>query len=306
MPPSFILAIIAFVLFLILLLGWIATRRSRPRESRIVRNISLVLLLASVAFTANASFNTVPTKTVGVEVSFSRPVGTMSNGPYWILPWNKIAELDAAKQTDVHNGEKDCFKVRITGQATACIDVSISWRILTDAADTLYQDHRELDDIRRNLVTRQLGAALTATFDDYDPLGVDEEGNPTAPSLAVLSENTTKEVGTKIGDQIEAIDVLVTLVDLDPNTDERVNALQSQIAQTRIAQQAELTATAQAAANAALAASVSNDPNVLVSQCMDILDKMVNKNLAPPAGFTCWPGSQSALVLPSTGTNTPR
>jgi hypothetical protein len=39
----------------------------------------------------------------------------------------------------------------------------------------------------------------------------------------------------------------------------------------------DITAQAQSAANQALAASVSTDPNVLVSKCLDLLSEAVNR-----------------------------
>ena len=56
-----------------------------------------------------------------------------------------------------------------------------------------------------------------------------------------------------------------------------------------------------AEANRKLSSSVSNDPNVLVSRCFDILSEMVASKEPVPAGFTCWPGGGSGIVLPSAG-----
>ncbi|HEX3082095.1 MAG TPA: hypothetical protein VHQ86_02475, partial [Candidatus Saccharimonadia bacterium] len=65
----------------------------------------------------------------------------------------------------------------------------------------------------------------------------------------------------------------------------------------RIAKQKELTAAAEAAANAALAASVSKDPNVLVSKCLDILAQMEKDKMPIPAGVSCWPGGSGTAVI---------
>ena len=64
-----------------------------------------------------------------------------------------------------------------------------------------------------------------------------------------------------------------------------VNAFNSEVANTRIAEQRKLTAEKEAEANRVLSASVSNDPNVLVSKCLDI----VKARGGSPAG--CWPGT---------------
>lgn len=85
----------------------------------------------------------------------------------------------------------------------------------------------------------------------------------------------------------------------DDSTQSRINAYQAEIGNTRVAEQKQQTAEAEAKANQMLAQSVSNDPNVLVSKCLDTLADMVEAGQQVPAGFSCWPGGGSALVVPS-------
>jgi hypothetical protein len=59
---------------------------------------------------------------------------------------------------------------------------------------------------------------------------------------------------------------------------------------------AVIAAEAQAKANQIIQASVSNSPLVLVQQCMNAI---ADGTLAPPAGFSCWPGTGSGVVIPS-------
>ena len=44
-----------------------------------------------------------------------------------------------------------------------------------------------------------------------------------------------------------------------------------------------------------LADSVTNDPNVLVSKCLDL----VNEGKSLPAGFQCWPNTDGSMVIPA-------
>jgi hypothetical protein len=62
--------------------------------------------------------------------------------------------------------------------------------------------------------------------------------------------------------------VIVPLVNYDQATQDRINALNVEKANTRVAEQRAKTAAAEAKANEVLAASVSNDPNVLVRQVL--------------------------------------
>jgi hypothetical protein len=61
----------------------------------------------------------------------------------------------------------------------------------------------------------------------------------------------------------------VPLVNYDQATQDRINALNVEKANTRVAEQRAKSAGAEARANEILAASVSNTPNVLVSKCLD-------------------------------------
>ena len=100
----------------------------------------------------------------------------------------------------------------------------------------------------------------------------------------------------------------ISYIDFSKTTEERINDLQAEVAKTRVAQQqeetaaaqrtqAEAEAAAQAKANQVLAGSVSNDPNVLVSKCLDTLNAMVQAGQPIPAGFTCWPSSNNGTLV---------
>lgn len=97
----------------------------------------------------------------------------------------------------------------------------------------------------------------------------------------------------------------IPVINFDQETQDRINRYQTEIGNTRIAEQRKLTATAEAAANSILAKSVSDQPNVLVSRCLDTLNEMVSRGQAIPVGFSCWPGGSNAggvIVDNTTGT----
>jgi hypothetical protein len=282
-------------------------RRSRRAEDaqavkHTAKIVTYVLVGLSLSLTLFSSFTVVSTKNVGIVTSFGRPVDSLSNGLHPIAPWEKVTELDAAIQTDNHYQDEkdtDCVQVRITRQAVACVDVSIRWRIKQESSDVLFKDYRTFDKIRDSLVTRELNATLNSVFSDYDPLGIDDNGEFTAPSGKDLSAQAVSQMQSEIGNQIDVLSVIIGVVHFDKNTQSRVDALQAQVAQTRIATQAVVTAQQQAAANRELAKSISNDPNVLVSRCYDLVAEMLNQGMTPPVAFSCWPGAGSSVVLPT-------
>jgi regulator of protease activity HflC (stomatin/prohibitin superfamily) len=288
-----VLAAVAVILWLV---------RSRAHVTSPILRFSAwgLAALAALLFVSSC-LTQVSTKEFGVTTSFGRPVGSLTNGLHVKPPWEKVTEIDAAIQTDSHvQGEPgSCLAVRIAHQIVACADVSIRWRIQDGAADALFQNYRDFDNIRASLVTRQLSASLNKAFEDYDPLAVDEKGDSTSPALSALSAEVSTQMQAEIGNQITVLSVIVPVLHFDANTQGRINALQAQIAQTRIADQSIQTATAQAVANAKLAGSVAKDPNVLVNKCYDLVSEMIAKGQQVPVGFSCWPGSQSSLVVPA-------
>lgn len=262
------------------------------------------LFVVFVIFLAFSTLVIVPTREVGIELTFAKPTGTVGNGLHVKAPWQDIETMDAAIQTDSYTqapGNGDCITTRIAHQAVACVDVSIRWRIVEGAAGNLYQNYRSFDNVRDSLVTRDLKSAVNQVMETYDVLAVNDQGLSTAPQLSDVGSQVTGILRGLVGNQIDVLSVIIPVMHFDESTQGRINALQAQIAQTRIAEQAENTAKAQAAANSALAATVSKDPNVLVSKCLDLINEAITKSYALPAGFSCWQGGSSAVVVPSGG-----
>lgn len=248
----------------------------------------------------------VPTREIGVVTSFGRPVKVLSNGLHLKAPWQKVNKLDGTIQTDNFTGEDRAIDVRIGNGSTAGVDATIRWRIKLDAGKELYQDYRQMENIRDSLVTRELKAALNEVLGDYDPLvsvkaGVSDDGTTTSAGvdLNAYSQQVQEALARRVGEDVEVLSVILPIIRFDAQTQEKINAYQAEVANTRIAQQREATAKAQAQANKNLAGSVSNDPNVLVSKCLDTLEEMVKAGQEVPIGFSCWPGgSGTSVVLP--------
>lgn len=251
----------------------------------------LLLLLSSVS--------TVPTRTVGVEVAFGKPVAALNNGWHWIRPWADVEKFDASIQTlKLENGQRNCVTVRLGNQTTACVDVSVQWHIDTNAdVIDLYKRYRTFDNIENNLVHRQLQRALNVSFEKYDPLkavnGAADQSGPTLDQLAADSEKTLRDA---VGHGISIVNVTIPLVHYDQNTEDRLKAFQQALADTRIAEQRKQTAQKVAEANNILAASqASRDPGVIYQNCLDMVERAAKSGGNLPAGFSC--GSGSGVVV---------
>jgi regulator of protease activity HflC (stomatin/prohibitin superfamily) len=231
----------------------------------------------------------VSARNVGVVTTFGRPSGTLSNGLHMKAPWQSVTEMDGTIQIDNHTGEL-ATTVRLGNNSTAHVDNSVRWRIQPAAADELFLDYRQFGNVRENLVTRELRAALNEVFADFDPLAPE---NVEGTNVQALGDEVAEKLRAKVGGQIEIINVIVPLVNYDQATQDRINALNVEKANTRIAEQRSKTAEAEARANEILAGSVSNDPNVLVSKCLDA---------AREAGISplgCWPNTSVVPTVPA-------
>jgi regulator of protease activity HflC (stomatin/prohibitin superfamily) len=288
----------------------------RPLAPRLIHWGGYGAVAIGVLIAILSCVTTVGTKNVGVLTTFGRPTGYLQNGLHWKAPWENVTELNDAVQTDTYASDggaggrqqqgatATCINVRIARQGTACVNVSIRWQIRPTGVDYLFRNYKDNDAITDNLVLRDLQSAMNEAFSTYDPLGIDQNGLSTnsplnAASGPSLSSQVHTQMVNEIGSWIDVQTVSIPLLNFDNATQDKINQLQQQVAATRVATQAQLTAQAQAAANQALAASVSNDPNVLTDKCLNILKEAVDKGQALPAGFSCFAGSSATIAVPA-------
>lgn len=312
------IALILFILLLILM-GAIAHWVGKSSDKTISRNHGgwviatwitagltvIVLLLASIT--------TVSTRNVGIVTTFGRTSGHLDNGLHVIAPWDNVTEMNAAIQTDSYvlgtkaststndsnSATGPCVNVRIANQQTACVDVSIKWRINPSAADELFQNYHDFSTVQDSLVHRELNVALNNQLSDYNPLNsITEAGSGSFgsnPTLTQVGAKVTEQMRRELAGQIEVISTLIPILHYDGATENRINQIQQQVAQTRIADAQLQTNQAQSAANAALAQSVTTP--VLESKCLDIMKEMVQNGQKVPAGMTCGLGSNVTGII---------
>ena len=287
MPWQVWVAILFLIVTAVAGLGVLGAK-SPTAKSRSLR-IAVVAGVLTVFVVILGSTTIVSTRNIGVVTTFGRPGSTLTNGLHWKAPWQSVTEMNGTIQIDNHTGEH-ATTVRLGNNSTAFVDNSVRWRIQPAAADELFLDYREFENVRDNLVTRELRAALNEVFADFDPLAPE---NVEGANVQALGDDVAEKLRTKVGDQVEIINVIVPLVNYDDATQERINALNVEKANTRIAEQRAKTAAAEARANEILAASVSNDPNVLVSTCLDA----AREARISPLG--CWPGTAAVPTVPA-------
>lgn len=274
------------------------------------RLVAFVPLLIGVVLLGIACTTIIQAKNVGVLTTFGKPTRSLNAGLHVKAPWQKVTELDGTKITNKYSDDQR-IEVRIGDGTTAGVETAIRWSIVAEKADEIYADYRS-DDVNENLrealVETVFKNAVNAVFGNYNPTAelvtVDPNSDkrlnyvPDYDGLAAEVTESMKERVATSGGYVKIEFVTISGISLSPETQKKINEFQAEVARTQVALQAERTNRAQAAANKALSNSVSDNPNVLVSRCLDTLQTMVDKQQPIPAGFSCWPGGRSDLVLP--------
>ena len=284
----------------LLLVGVLTVLVSR-RSHRAVRVTGASVALLGLGLLAASCVTTVPAKSVGVQISFGRPIHEFAPGLHGKRPWSKVEKMDGSTQIDDHLGDHRT-EIRLGNQATGYVQNALRWKIQPGAAGELYADYRGFENIGPGLVNQELAAALNYAFSAYDPLVQAKAAGSGTGTTTTTNDEVADAVKTRlderIGDRIVIESVIIPKVDFDEATQQRINQLQQEIGNTRIAQQREQTAQAEAKANQVIADSVSEDPNVLVSKCLDQQREMIEKGQPlPVGGLGCWPTSARTPVI---------
>lgn len=270
--------------------------------------------LFALMFFIFSIFFMVPTRNVGVPTVFGKTTGkTYTAGLHMKAPWVKVTDIDGTIQPEEYNGDS-AIDVKIADGGAARVSAGYRWRIAAESADDAFADFRKSDTdindaVRAAVVSTNMKAAINEVFGTYDPLdGAELRPDMSPEELASAKINVIpdyarfnaaikKNVEAKIedlGGLVEIQSVTVSYLDLPEATQERINQFNAAVQDTKIALQQVATKNAQAEGNLKLTSSLK-DPNVLVSKC---LDSLAAGDFSAPAGFSCWPGGGSSVVIP--------
>lgn len=302
-----ILAVVLLLAAILLLFGPQGLRK---------KGIAAGLILAAVLVFGSASTAIIEAKNVGVLTTFGKPTGSLDSGLHLKWPWQKVTELDGTKITSKYDAEA-AVPVRIGDGTTAHVRTAIRWSIVGEKADEIYANYRSDDvnqTVRDSLVDTVFTNALNQVFGAYNPTADLKVVDPSqagsakvnfVPDYDALATQVTRSMEERVdatGGYVKIDFITISGIELSETTQSKINEFQAEVAKTQVALQKKATADAQAEANRVLSSSVSNNPNVLVSRCLDTFQQMVEEGQAVPAGFSCWPGSGADLVLSGSGT----
>ena len=299
MPP--------FVLGILLIIGSIvaiiAVRKSSLAAKKSGSALGLVALGAVIAFLggigliAAGSHTTVPTRSVGVEVSYGKPLGVLSNGFHWIRPWASVETFDGTVQTVRLTGA-DALAVRLGNQTTAKVDASVQWQIDTTGDFlSLYRQYKTFDNIENNVIERQLANALNEVFESFNPLAsLDANGNQTVHVTDLAAEVSAK-LAAAMPAGLRIDNVTIPLITYDATVEAQINSIIAAASASRVAVQQEQTAAAIKKANDLLSAG-NLTAGVLYQNCLTMTQSALKAGEQLPAGWSCGsPGAQ--VVIPT-------
>jgi hypothetical protein len=271
----------------------------------------VLVVLAFLLFVVSG-LKSVPTKNIGIPVAFGKVTGqpyTAGIHETW-EPWLHLVDVDETTQTTTfrvnprtHEGGLD---VRIGGQQTAKVNVSIQWKVQDAAADGLFLNFANqgadlMTEIRNAVVIRSLENVENQVMGDYNPIQ-DVSVNGTAGNSQFSKFQAKVKAGMihDIGGRIKVLSIIQPIAVYDDSTQARLNAIQQQYAETAIAKQQLKTNQAQAAANDALRKSVGNDPGVLIANCENIVKEAIKSNYQGlPATFCSVGSNGTGVVVPA-------
>ena len=267
-------------IFLVLCLIGVVVGFSFSRPSGIITSlVSGFLFLVMLAVSATT---VVPTRDVGIVTTFGRPTREIGNGFHLIAPWQDVTTMDGAIQLQSFTGNSyddhgGAVPVRLANNSMAFVNVNINWRIDPKAAPQLFLDYRTFDNIRENLVDKQLQVAASHVFGTFNP-----QTQAQGADLAALATEVKKQVQTAVGDRIEIQQVVLPAIFYDQATQHRLDAYNQKVQETKNAAQDVQTAEQNRIAAQARANQAPPDLRIAIFNCLN--DQV--KNGRDPAG--CW------------------
>lgn len=151
-------------------LFWLLKRNSQGARAKAV---TIGALAAAVLFFFWGCFTIVGTRQIAIVTTFGRPTGvSLNNGFHAKWPWQMTHQMDGAIQIDKYvkvGNHDERIMVRLGNQSTALADVSIRWQLKQHAAPELFQQYKTFDNVRVNLIERNLSVALNEVFAAFNP-----------------------------------------------------------------------------------------------------------------------------------------
>jgi regulator of protease activity HflC (stomatin/prohibitin superfamily) len=276
------------------------TKEINPRRWWLIPTVVFGLTFA-VSWLLNSYVN-VPARTVDIQQSFGKAVGTLTPGLNWITPWSEVTEfptlnqpldLDATDNTD--SSKASPVGVKFLGGGAGAVNVNMNWQIKTDNdAIKLWENWKSFDLVRDKVVNQKAQSTVAEVFGKYTPEDAVKGENIPKLATAIKESLNTKLVV----DGIMIEDVNLKKIDLDGPIQDRINKQVEDQADNNRAVIKQQTAKTDAETNR-IAQQNLTDP-VLKNKCLDITNNWsVAKNGPMPANWQCGVAGGLPLTVPA-------
>lgn len=288
------LFILAIVLVLIAVAAAIVFVKAKDDVD--IRTIAVVVfviaLIGGVVSGFFSSFTAVDANTVGIVTAYGQPVGTIDSGPHMLAPWDSVDPFTTRVQvTDRKAGPEgdtptaDCVQVNLKGGAQACADMTLRYVINSSDAVDLWKRYGDFDTVRDKLLRSATDNAAKIVYGQYAP-----QDAISGDALPAITKAMTDELGKQLQDSgLTLVAVAPGQLHLQQDVQNRINDILNAQTATTVAEQNLAKNKAEAAANAALSGSLTDQ--ILVQECLDAAKTI------KPAVFNCFPGGSSGTPL---------
>jgi hypothetical protein len=310
--------------FAIIGIALVIRRRISPKkrgdEPTSVVGLGVLLIVIAAGFFLVGGIKHVPARNIGIPSSFSN-VSADAYGPGYhetFQPWLNLTDATETIQTTVFSGcwgqyctspnepRGNCLEVRLGGQQTACVDVTVKWRMnkLTAGQQFLNyanQDNNLVSAVKDNLIIPELRNAENEQLDTYNPILDSSNATPTPVSSTTTPANTGNsqyltfahkveaQVTKDLGNEVTIITVIQPLAYYNASTENFLHQIQNKAAEYQVAIE-------QQNVNSATKTAFNDLGNPTLPQLIELCLKSTEPHAA---GWSCFPGSNSGLAISS-------
>lgn len=293
---GFIIGIVLLLVAVVCVI--VAIGASRSEDKMGASAIAVVLTFLGVGAIIIDSHVSVEANTVAIIQEFGKPVGDPAGpGWNWTAPWATSSVIDTKVQTTARlAGDKgdtagaDCVKVNFKDNASACADITVSYRVSSENAVKLWKNYTSLDAARDNLLRPLTDNAAREVYGEFTSLDVID-----GSKQAAITDGITASLKAKINASgLEVVSVAPGQIHLSDSAQANLDKLRNAQVETQVAQQTLAKNQALAAANNALNASLTD--GIKFEDCLKTAMDIKT------VGFSCT-GSGSNMLLNVSGSN---
>lgn len=273
----FVFFCIVFVLAAIAAAVWVASKHPEKKKNRygeelyadvdtkkVAGFIALGLGILSAILLVFSSVAYVPANHVGVVTQFGTWGGTAHSGISWTAPWSSVDTFPTRNQKSIRDqadGNGPCVSVKLQGNASACVDLTVLYTIDENNAEKLWRGWGSFSKLNSDLIDRSTDDATNQVMSGYKAEDLPTNRNEiTANIQAALSQKITPQ-----GVHLES----VTLGDthLPKEVQDRINSILEADAKVQVAKKGEEQAKAEALSAQARQSSLTSE--ALIKACLD-------------------------------------